>query len=165
MNVSEDHAAQSAATLAVVHSMEAALGRKSNETHIHFHEDFLWRGNFGCGVKQGLEQFRDNWQFPFRAAFKDVVYLTEKFIADGEWAACFGSLEATHHGAFMGIAPTGKRIRMPYMDFWKVEEGRIKFNPVFVDFAAVLMQLGRDVFGGKGWETFDRAETVAPRSW
>lgn len=161
----DGHAAQSAATLAIVHSMEAALGRKSNSTYEHFHEDFVWRGNFGCGQKAGLEQFRDNWQFPFRAAFKDVVYLTEKFIADGEWAACFGSLEATHHGVFMGIAPTNKRIRMPYMDFWKVEDGRIRFNPVFVDFASVLMQLGRDVFAGEGWESFDRGGQVAPRLW
>ncbi|MDH3264176.1 MAG: polyketide cyclase, partial [Paracoccaceae bacterium] len=28
--------------------------------------------------------------------------------------------------------------------------------PVSVDFAAVLMQLGRDVFGGEGWESYDR---------
>jgi len=145
--------------------MEAALGRKSNDTHEHFHRDFVWRGNFGCGQKNGLEQFRDNWQFPFRAAFTDVVYLTEKFIVDGDWAACFGSLEATHRGSFMGIAATGKRIRMPYMDFWQVTEGRIKFNPVFVDFASVLMQLGRDVFAGEGWESYDRGELIAPQSW
>lgn len=165
MNQPTEHAAQSAATLAVIHSMEAALGRRANDTHIHFHEDFIWRGNFGCGVKRGLEQFRDSWQFPFRAAFGDVVYLTEKFIADGEWAACFGALEATHHGTFMGIPASGKRIRMPYMDFWKVTDGRIKFNPVFVDFASVLMQLGRDVFGGEGWECYDRGEKIAPRLW
>lgn len=165
MNNPDGHAAQSAATLAIVHSMEAALGRKSNSTCEHFHENFVWRGNFGCGHKVGLEQFRDNWQFPFRAAFKDVVYRTEKFIADGEWAACFGSLEATHHGVFMGIAPTNKRIRMPYMDFWKIEDGRIRFNPVFVDFASVMMQLGRDVFAGEGWESFDRGEQVAPLLW
>jgi predicted ester cyclase len=158
----EDHSAQSRETLDVIHRMEAALGAGSNDMAAHFHEDFLWRGNTGCGIKRGLAEFRANWQLPLRAAFSDRTYLTEKFLADGDWAACFGHIEATHSGAFMGIAPTGKRVRIPYMDFWRVEDGRIADNPVFVDFAAVLAQLGRDVFGGEGWEAYDRGEKTPP---
>lgn len=163
MTDSSDHAARSAATLAVVRTMEEALGRASNDMHLHFHEDFLWRGNVGCGVKHGLAEFRANWQLPIRAAFKDRVYKTEKFISDGDWAACFGVLEATHHGTFMGIPATGKRVSIPYMDFWKVEDGRIKTNPVFVDFASVLLQLGHDAFNGEGWEAYDRGDRPAPQ--
>jgi hypothetical protein len=48
------------------------------------------------------------------------------------------------------------------MDFWRVADGRIADNPVFVDFAAVLAQLGRDVFAGEGWEAYDRGERVPP---
>lgn len=163
MTSADEHAARSAETLRIVKDMEDGLGRAYNETHLHFHEDFTWRGNVGCGVKYGLQEFRNNWQLPIRAAFKDRVYKTEKFIADGEWAACFGILEATHYGTFMGIPATGKRISMPYMDFWRVEDGRIKDNPVFVDFASVLLQLGRDVFQGEGWEAYDSGEKPAPR--
>lgn len=159
----EDHAARSAETLRVVREMEDALGRASNDMHLHFHEDFTWRGNVGCGVKKGLAEFRANWQLPIRAAFKDRAYKTEKFIADGDWAACFGVLEATHYGPFMGIPATGKRVKIPYMDFWRVEDGRIKDNPVFVDFAAVLLQLGRDVFQGEGWEAYDSGAKPAPQ--
>ena len=65
-------------------------------------------------------------------------------------------------GTFMGIAPTGKRVRIPYMDFWQVVDGRIKDNPVFVDFASVCLQLGQDVFRGEGWEVFDKGERRAP---
>ena len=158
-----EHAAHSAATLTIVYNMEAALGRASNEMHHHFHEDFQWRGNVGCGLKKGLSEFRANWQLPIRAAFTDRVYKTEKFIADGDWAACFGKLEATHSGTFMGIPATGKRVQIPYMDFWRVEDGRIKDNPVFVDFPAVLMQLGRDVFSGEGWEAYDTGARPAPK--
>jgi predicted ester cyclase len=149
---------RSAATLAVVQRMEAALGANSNDMATHFHPDFTWRGNVGCGVKRGLEAFRRNWQLPLRAAFTERVYLTEQFLADGEWAACFGHIEATHSGPFMGIAPTGKRVRIPYMDFWRVVDGRIKDNPVSVDFPAVLAQLGVDVFQGQGWDRFDTGE-------
>ena len=38
----------------------------------------------------------------------------------GEWGAAFGRQEANHTGEFMGIAPTGKRVQIRYMDFWKV---------------------------------------------
>ncbi|TAD90058.1 MAG: polyketide cyclase [Alphaproteobacteria bacterium] len=162
MSAGLDHRAQSEATLAVVQRMEAALGANSNDMAAHFHEAFVWRGNVGCGTKQGLAAFRRNWQVPLRAAFTDRVYQTEQMIADGPWAACFGAIEATHSGVFMGIQPTGKRVMIPYMDFWRVEDGRIIDNPVFVDFAAVLAQLGRDVFDGEGWEAFDRGEKLPP---
>jgi predicted ester cyclase len=162
MSDAATHRARSAETLDVVRRMERALGEGSDDMAAHFHADFVWRGNAGCGTKDGLDAFRRNWQLPLRAAFTDRVYRTEKYLADGDWAACFGHIEATHSGAFMGIAPSGRRVRIPYMDFWRVEDGRIRDNPVFVDFAAVLAQLGRDVFAGEGWEAFDRGEKTPP---
>lgn len=146
---------QTARTLAVITAMETALAAGSDDMGAHFHEDFLWRGNRGCGTKRGLDAFRNGWQLPLRAAFTERSYHTEQMIAQGDWAAGFGHIEATHSGPFMGIAPTGARVRIPYMDFWRVAEGRIADNPVFVDFAAVLHQLGRDVFAGEGWEALD----------
>jgi predicted ester cyclase len=157
-----DPAAKAAETKAAILRMEAALAANSNDMAAHFHEDFVWRGNAGCGTKEGLAAFRANWQLPLRAAFTERDYKTDRLIAEGEWAACFGHIEATHSGPFMGIAPTGKRVRIPYMDFWQVRDGRIADNPVFVDFAAVLAQLGRDVFDGEGWERYDRGEAVPP---
>lgn len=154
--------ADASETLAIIHRMEAALAAGSTDMAAHFHEDFLWRGNQGCGTKRGLSEFRRNWQIPLRAAFSDRSYVTEKFIAEGDWAACFGHIEATHSGPFMGIAPTGQRVTIPYMDFWRVAEGRIRDNPVFVDFAAVLLQLGRDVFAGEGWEAYDTGTRTPP---
>lgn len=162
MTTAEEQAARSAETLQIVQDMEAGLGRAYNELHLHFHEDFLWRGNVGCGTKRGIAEFRRNWQLPIRAAFSDRIYKTEKFLSDGDWASCFGILEATHTGPFMGIAATGRRVAIPYMDFWHVQDGRIKDNPVFVDFASVLLQLGRDVFAGEGWEAYDRGDKPAP---
>ncbi len=158
-----EHLARSAASLAAVKTMEDALARGANKMGDYFHEGFAWRGNVGCGTKAGVAEFRRNWQLPLRAAFADRTYITERFLADGDWAACFGAIEATHVGPFMGLPPTGKRVRIPYMDFWRVEDGRIADNPVFVDFAAVCLQLGRDVFAGEGWEAFDRGEKEPPR--
>lgn len=158
----EEHAKQSAETLAAVRRMEDALAANSNDMAAHFHEDFVWRGNQGCGTKNSLAEFRANWQLPLRAAFTEREYKTEHFMADGEWAACFGYIEATHSREFMGISATGKRVRIPYMDFWRVKDGRIADNPVSVDFAAVMAQLGVDVFSGEGWEGFDDGTRIPP---
>ena len=120
-----------------------------------FSENFRWMGNFGCGTKSGLKEFQDNWQKPFQEAFSNKVCIDEARLFMGEWAAAFGKQEAIHSGEFMGIKPTGKKVEIRYMDFWKVSEGKIQDNWVMVDFPFVLKQLGVDVFDGMGWEKFD----------
>ena len=98
----------------------------------------------------------------FQAAFSDKVCIDEARLYMGEWAAAFGRQEANHSGEFMGIAPTGKRIEIRYMDFWKVVDGKIVDNWVSVDFPHVMAQLGKDAFDGNGWEVYDRGERVPP---
>ena len=120
-----------------------------------FSKNFRWMGNFGCGTKSGLEEFQDNWQKPFQEAFSNKVCIDEARLFMGEWAAAFGKQEAIHTGEFMGIKPTGKKVEIRYMDFWKVSEGKIKDNWVMVDFPFVMKQLGVDIFNGMGWEKFD----------
>ena len=156
-----DHNEQSKMTLAVVKAMEEALSTNSNNMEKHFHKDFRWMGNNGCGTKKSLEEFRNNWQLPLRAAFSERIYNTDKFLVDGEWASCFGHIDAIHSGEFMGIAPTNKRVKIHYTDFWEVKDGLIIDNWVTVDFPSILSQLDVDVFNGLGWEAYDRGE-IAP---
>jgi predicted ester cyclase len=128
-----------------------------------FADSFRWLGNYGCGTKNGLDAFQDNWQRPFQAAFSDKVCTDEARLFDGQWAAAFGAQQAIHSGEFMGIPATGKQVEIRYMDFWKVVDGKIVDNWVMVDFPYVLAQLGHDVFNGQGWEAYDRGEREAPR--
>ncbi|MCP4385931.1 MAG: ester cyclase [Hyphomicrobiales bacterium] len=158
----EEHAAISAESLAVIKTMELALGENTDNMSDYFREDFRWIGNFGSGTKEGVGEFRRNWQLPFRAAFTDRDYKTERILADGEWVSGFGHIEATHSGLFMGLSATGKRVRIPYMDFWHVRDGKIADNRVSVDLPSVLAQLGRDAFAGDGWEAYDRNEKTPP---
>lgn len=160
----ENDLSQTAQTRHVVESMVDGLNDHTIDgIEAFFAPDFRWRGNTGCGTKNGVREFKDNWQRPFQAAFSDKVCIDEARIVQGEWMAAFGRQEATHSGEFMGIAPTGKRVEIRYMDFWKVRDGKIVDNWVNVDFAHVMQQLGKDPFDGQGWETFDRGERLAPR--
>ncbi len=151
------------ATRAVIEGMVDGLNdHRIADIGEFFSTSFRWMGNTGCGTKNGLCEFQENWQKPFQAAFSDKVCVDEARLYMGEWAAAFGRQEATHSGTFMGVPPTGKRINIRYMDFWKVDEGKITDNWVMVDFPHVLSQLGVDVFNGEGWETFDRGERTPP---
>jgi predicted ester cyclase len=151
-------------TRRVIEGMVDGLNdHKINGIGDFFDVAFRWFGNAGCGTKNGLKEFQENWQRPFQAAFSDKVCIDEARLFSGEWAAAFGAQHATHSGEFMGIAPTGKRIEIRYMDFWKVADGRIVDNWVMVDFPHVMQQLGVDPFNGHGWEAFDKGERKPPR--
>ena len=143
-------------TQQVIESMVEGLNdHRIEDIGEFFSENFRWMGNFGCGTKSGLKEFQDNWQKPFQEAFSNKVCIDEARLFMGEWAAAFGKQEAIHSGEFMGIKPTGKKVEIRYMDFWKVSEGKIQDNWVMVDFPFVMKQLGVDIFNGMGWEKFD----------
>ncbi len=149
---------KTAETLATIEAMVDGLNDHDiDNMGRFFSQDFRWIGNAGCGIKRGLKEFQDNWQRPFQAAFSDKVCIDEARITQGQWCAAFGRQEAVHSGEFMGIPPTGKRVEIRYMDFWKVVDGKIVDNWVMVDFPSVLRQLGVDIFNGEGWEKFDRS--------
>ena len=154
---------KTAQTRAVIEGMVDGLNdHRIADIGDFFSETFRWMGNTGCGSKEGIRAFQNNWQKPFQAAFHDKTCIDEARLYMGEWAAAFGRQEATHGGDFMGVKASGKRVEIRYMDFWKVVDGKIVDNWVMVDFPHVLAQLGVDVFNGEGWEAFDRGETTPP---
>ena len=154
---------KTADTMRVIEKMVDGLNdHRIDDIGEFFAQSFRWMGNFGCGTKNGVREFQENWQRPFQAAFSEKVCIDEARLFMGEWAAAFGRQEAIHSGEFMGIKATGKKVEIRYMDFWKVEDGKIVDNWVMVDFPFVLSQLGVDVFNGEGWEVFDRGERKPP---
>lgn len=150
-------------TQAVIENMVDGLNdHKIRGIKDFFADSFRWIGNTGCGTKNGLKEFQDNWQKPFQAAFADKVCTDEARLFQGEWGSAFGAQMAVHAGEFMGIPATGKTVEIRYMDFWKVQDGKIVDNWVMVDFPHVLSQLGVDVFNGEGWEKYDEGRAVPP---
>ncbi len=120
-----------------------------------WHPYMMWYGPSGIGTTRGLKGFEDYHQVPFLIAFPDRKgaeapggHLVS--IGDGHYAATGGwpSLAATHKGGdWLGLAPTGKRVTMRVMDFYRCEGDLIVENWVPIDIIDVLRQLGVDVFG------------------
>lgn len=103
------------------------------------------------GMMRALQEFESGWYRPFRMAFGGRDFRTVHFMQDGDWAACFGACHARLDADFMGIAASGQAIRVPYIDFWRIEGAKIAENIVRVDFASLVTQLGGDLFGGRLW--------------
>lgn len=165
-----DHAELTRQSRAVIEDMVDGLNNHVIDGQEKWwHANATWRGPAGAGLKRGVKEFQEHWQRPFLAAFPDKKATDFIRIADGKFVASAGYQEATHSGDFLGIPATGKKVRLRYMDFWQVEDGKIKDNWVLLDFVDLLRQLGVDPLNGAGldagqWNTqsFDQGGAAWP---
>ena len=77
-----------------------------------------------------------------RAAFPDLRFVLEELIGEGAIVAARYHWRGTHKGTFLGIAPTGRRLSVRGMDFYRVDGGRVLERWDSVDEFGMLSQLG-----------------------
>ena len=77
-----------------------------------------------------------------RRAFSDYHGTNEIQIAEGNMVANHFVFYGTHRGEFMGVAPTGSRVRFRGLALDRVVEGKIMESIVEVDLEDVLGQIG-----------------------
>jgi predicted ester cyclase len=131
--------------LELIHRMYEALNAQDLEAHDEFWtEDMIWHGPPAFGDIHGLEAFKNEVLKPFYAAFPDYHVKNDIEVADGNWVAATGYLTATHQGEWLGIAATGKPVKMRFSDFWLVKDGLLSENWVMTDDLEVMRQLGVD---------------------
>lgn len=163
------HPAESERSLKLVEAMIGGLMKYDQESldsmqqWLYWDQDFTWYGPAAIGTCRGQEDYRRVHQGPFLRAFPDRVGGNHKCrIGEGVYAASTGwpSVNATHLGGdFLGLAPTGKRITMRVMDFWRREGDLLIENWVFIDLLDLLLQMGVDVMARMG-----TAGSVRPQS-
>lgn len=116
----------------------------------YWHRDFWWFGPAPIGSFCGHADYERGHQRPFLTAFPDRKGGDHKCrIGERDYVASTGwpSVRATHSGGgWLGLAPTGKRIEMRVMDFWRREATLLAENWVFIDIPHLLLQMGVDVF-------------------
>jgi steroid delta-isomerase-like uncharacterized protein len=76
------------------------------------------------------------------AGFPDAQFTVEDQIAEGDKVTTRYTVRATHRGAFMGIAPTGKHVTVAGFNIVRVEEGKIAEMWDEQDVLGLLQQLG-----------------------
>ena len=78
----------------------------------------------------------------FRAAFPDLkVHIDDLVIADDKAVDCY-TLTGTHQGDFMGIAATGKPVKVNGIVISRFEEGKVIEEWELLDQLAMFQQLG-----------------------
>lgn len=120
-------------------------------------EEVQSRGNFELFEELFADDFVDHTPQPNTTPDKDGVRLLyhtlrtafPDFHAEIHWQAAEGDLvttyktyHGTHRGAFLGVAPTGRRIHFETVDAMRVRDGRITEHWGVANLFSLMQQLG-----------------------
>lgn len=142
-------------SLALVNAMIGGLHEFDGSLHSmgmrgFWTDDFWWFGPAPIGNFRGHADYERGHQLPFLTAFPDRVGGNHRArIGEGAYVASTGwpSIAATHSGGgWLGLAPTGRKVTMRVMDFWRRQDDRLAENWVMIDIPDLLAQMGIDVF-------------------
>ncbi len=117
----------------------------------YWKEDMVWEGPAGIGTMNGINEFEYDYRQPFLKAFPDKHATDIVRIAEDDWVAATGYQDTSFAEDWLGIKASGQKIRMRYMDFWRVEvdeesgERKLAENLVLIDILGVLEQCGYDI--------------------
>jgi predicted ester cyclase len=74
--------------------------------------------------------------------FSNLKVTIEDSVAEGDRVAIRFTVSGTHNGSFMGIAPTGRTIKVTATGIFRVVDGKATDNWVNFDALGLLQQLG-----------------------
>ena len=94
------------------------------------------------GFKAGLAMLR--------TAFPDWSHRIEKIVAKDDWVSGVWTLNCTHQGNFMGLAPTGAAISMAETGVMRFVDGRMVEGWFLGDELGLVRQLGVELAPGNG---------------
>jgi steroid delta-isomerase-like uncharacterized protein len=92
------------------------------------------------GQRPGLEGLNDILR-GMRSAFPDLHFSVEEQITEGGKVLTRFEWTGTHQGAFIGIPPTGRPVKVWGMVIDRLEDGRIKDTRILMDMLGLMIQL------------------------
>ena len=78
----------------------------------------------------------------FRSAFPDLRVTTDDILVDGDRVAVRWTARGTHHGALLGIPPTGKPVTITGIDILRIAHGKVVERWAEDNGLALMQQLG-----------------------
>jgi predicted ester cyclase len=70
----------------------------------------------------GREGFKRQWR-QWQEGFSDLRFTIEEIVAEGDTVVARWTLTGTHDGPFLGLAPTGRAIRVAGMSLDHLQDG------------------------------------------
>lgn len=95
----------------------------------------------GLGEIKGSETYKQVHS-QTRKAFPDFHFTIDDMVAEGDMVAVRLTLTGTHKGEFMGIPPTGKKIKGDWALFYRFAGGKEVEVWEYTDSLAFFQQLG-----------------------
>lgn len=148
--------AKAQASVRLVKDMLMALrnspqGVEAMELERYWHPGMMWYGPAGIGSMRRILGFRNWHQTPFLKAMPDRFAFLEKAVMFGDedyvgFTAWPGGQSTLVGDGWLGIAPSGQKLKRRSLDFWRCEKGLVRENWVLVDLLHIYDQLGVDVF-------------------
>jgi steroid delta-isomerase-like uncharacterized protein len=77
-----------------------------------------------------------------RSGFPDIHWTLEETIAEGDNVAARFTMRGTHQGNFFGVPPTGRKIAVQAMNFYRLSDGQIIGERGQPDLLGLLQQIG-----------------------
>lgn len=77
-----------------------------------------------------------------RTAFPDFRAVIHWQVADGDLVTTYKTYHGTHEGAFLGVAPTGRKISFETVDAMRVRNGQIAEHWGVANLYKLMEQLG-----------------------
>lgn len=77
-----------------------------------------------------------------RSGFPDIQWSLEELIAEGDQVAALFTMRGTHQGVFFAVPPTGKKIDVSAMNFYRLSGGQFVEERGQPDLLGLLQQIG-----------------------
>lgn len=145
------------ATLAVINAMintPAAKPRNEDEADRlaqTWHDDMIWWGPAGIGAVYTIERYDRQHSMPFDKSLSTAYVFNGHVcrLAESAFGGFFGwpNLTVQNSGGFLGMTAGPGPADMRVIDMYRVENGKIAENWVFIDLLHFLKMQGLDVLG------------------
>lgn len=114
-----------------------------------WHEDMIWWGPAGIGATYTIERYIRQHSIPFDNALSAGYSFNGhlSFIAEHDYGGFFGwpNLTLRNAGGYMGMTAGAGTADMRVVDMYRIEDGKIAENWVFIDLLHFLKMQGLDV--------------------
>jgi predicted ester cyclase len=94
----------------------------------------------GPAAVRGIEGFKSRTR-GVHAAFTEIEVVVEDLLVDGDKIAWRWRLTGTHHGPFLGVSPTGKRVTMNGFNVQRLAGGVVVEHWSLADQLGALRQV------------------------